>query len=91
MIFASTFFNSPSTGGDIRIRGHRGSEGVAGEGGVQGEGVARGDARGVRGGQGRGAGGAGGDQTVRPTLPVWIVGDCVGADSDGRKSIYTIK
>ena len=49
MIFASTFFNSPSTGGDIRIRGHRGSEGVAGEGGVQGEGVARGDARGVRG------------------------------------------
>ena len=39
--------------------------------------------------EGRGAGGAGGDQTVRPTLPVWIVGDCVGADSDGRLSIYT--
>ena len=37
MIFASTFFNSPSTGGDIRIRGHRGSEGVAGVGGVRGE------------------------------------------------------
>ena len=54
MIFASTFFNSPSTGGDIRIRGHRGSEGVAGEGGVQGEGVARGDAGGVRGEGGRG-------------------------------------